>query len=350
MNMRTKIPILFLTLFLTAPALAQQPRIDSIAVDEDKGELVLHGNFQNSTSAIVLVDSVSLPVTFTSDTLIHATILDTGKASSGWVQIRIASIASNQKLLTYFHFRVYDQWRHLYSDGTLEYEYTDNFIHTRADVLDYANIGVHFLTPSKHSFYHIVASGGNGIRGGKYTGAHYDSTVTLSRKILYDAKNRYFQFDFWVPNIYDSTQNRIDKIVTLDANFEVIPDYGGHQPYFDCDHSGDGDCYYIRPAITDFTPPTASVPKASANSTIFQAYLSSDPIAPNADMTITLRESMKVRMVIMDILGHIVFSDERMLSAGENKLPINSSPLSSGVYICRMQAGGEVVSVRFVKE
>ena len=59
---------------------------------------------------------------------------------------------------------------------------------------------------------------------------------------------------------------------------------------------------------------------------------------------------MNVRMEIIDILGHIISLDEKMLQAGMNKLMINSSTLQSGIYICRLQAGGEVVSVRVVKE
>ena len=93
--MLTKIPILLLTLLLSVPAFAQQPRIDSIAVDEDKGELVLHGSFQNYSSAIVLVDSVSLAVTLASDTLIMATIPLSGKGSAGEVRAILYVIKDN---------------------------------------------------------------------------------------------------------------------------------------------------------------------------------------------------------------------------------------------------------------
>jgi len=87
-----------------------------------------------------------------------------------------------------------------------------------------------------------------------------------------------------------------------------------------------------------------------SNLNIFQVHLSSDPVAKNADVIATLHDAMNVHMEIIDILGHVIFSEERMLSAGENRLPINSSVLPSGIYICRMQAGGEAVSIRFVKE
>jgi hypothetical protein len=81
-----------------------------------------------------------------------------------------------------------------------------------------------------------------------------------------------------------------------------------------------------------------------------QAHLSSDPITANAEVIVKLQNAINVRMEIMDILGHVVFSEERMLSADENRMPINSTSLPSGIYIYRLQTGGEVVSVRFVKE
>ncbi len=54
-------------------------------------------------------------------------------------------------------------------------------------------------------------------------------------------------------------------------------------------------------------------------------------------------------MEIMDILGYMRSSEEKILSAGENRLPVNASSLMAGVYICRIVAGDEVTSLRFVK-
>ena len=115
-------------------------------------------------------------------------------------------------------------------------------------------------------------------------------------------------------------------------------------------NGGEGDCVKNGSlAPTDFPPSSASVREASTLN-FLQAHLSSDPVAGNAEVIVTLQNAMNVKMEIMDILGHVVFSEERMLSAGENRLPVNLPKLPSGVYICRLQAGGEVVSVRFVKE
>ncbi len=49
-------------------------QIDSIIVDEKNEQINIFGSFDSSSSAIVLVDSVSLSKTVTSDSLIKANI------------------------------------------------------------------------------------------------------------------------------------------------------------------------------------------------------------------------------------------------------------------------------------
>ncbi|MFI5264356.1 MAG: T9SS type A sorting domain-containing protein [Candidatus Kapaibacterium sp.] len=348
-----KITSFLIAFFLALPCFAQQPRIDSIAVDEDKGELVLYGSFPNSSSAIVLVDSISLPITLALDTLIRTKIPDSGKGSSGWVKVNIKNNSSNEKLLTYFHFEVYDQWFHLYSDGTLEYELVNNIIHVRVSISNFANKSANYLSPTKLSNYHIKAQGQNGIHGGLYQGSNYDSTVSFSRPIIYDDKNQVFQVDYWIPDHYTKTQLLSNATIRLDANYKIIHDHIQGDPYGNIDtcRAISGSCYNIQAiAPTDFPPSSADVSELMPTSSILQARLSSDPINSNSGIIITLQNPKNVQIQILDILGHIISSEEKMLQAGENKLPINASAFPPGMYICRIQAGGEVVSVRFVKE
>ena len=131
--MRTKITVLLFTLLLSAPAFAQQPRIDSIAVDEDKGELILHGDFPNSASAVVTVDSVSLSVTFTSDTFLRATIPVSGRGSCGVVKVSVLNNRSNQRQLTYFHFKVFHYFYIYHSQGYYVLSQNEDIIHVRFD-------------------------------------------------------------------------------------------------------------------------------------------------------------------------------------------------------------------------
>ncbi|MEP7235575.1 MAG: T9SS type A sorting domain-containing protein, partial [Ignavibacteriota bacterium] len=110
-------------------------------------------------------------------------------------------------------------------------------------------------------------------------------------------------------------------------------------------------CFRWGPlAPTNFPPMISTVGRSSSTINILQARLSSDPVRENAEAIITLHQNMRMQMQIIDILGNVRQSNERMLSAGENRLPVNASALAAGVYIFRLQAGGEVVSLRFVKE
>jgi hypothetical protein len=339
MNLRTKISGFVLALLLSAPAFAQQPRIDRIAVDEGKGELVLLGNFQNSSSAIVLVDSVSLPVTSASDTIIRATIPDNGKGSAGRVEVSSNGNLSNSKILTYFHFWIFCSFYHHYSDGSGFITANADSIHSRGDLT--TTPVLQQILCSKISRLHASANGWNGLRS-QYTGPKYDTTTNIITNFGYD--NKAFDYFFTMPQT-DVGGGDQSAYIVLDNNYQIVPyslnDCGGTT--WECFNWG-------SLATTDFPPSISGVHDSPSNPNILQAHISSDPVAPNAEVILTLQNSMNVRMDIMDILGHIVFSNERMLSAGENKLPINSSRLPSGIYICRLQASGEAVSVRFVKE
>ncbi len=352
-KMKQIIKVLILLITLSAPAFAQQPRIDSIAVDEDKGELVLRGNFQNSASAIVTVDSVSLPVILASDTMIRVTIPDSSKGSAGWATTIINGIESNQKLITYFHFEVSNSHNHLYSDGTSEIAIVDNKIHLRGDILSLNGKGSNYFTPSKISKYRIIAHGSNGIHGGHYYGAQYDSTVVFSRTIYFNAQNSTFDFFYWMPNYYDTTQIAMYTTIGTTSGFQIVHTHNQDYPFGSnspCLSDPPGTCADISSlAPTDFPPLNLDVPnKISSN--IFQFKLSSDPVSANAYVVLILQENATVGMEILDVLGNVKYSNTLVLQTGENRLPLNTSALASGIYICRLQAGGDVVSVRFIKE
>ncbi len=333
--MGIKIFCLILMLLLASPTFAQQPRIDSIAVDEEKGKLVLHGIFQNSASAVVTVDSVSLPVILASDTMVRATIPVSGKGSSGQIVLNINGKESNKKLLTYLHFYAHHLWRYNSSPGYSEFSSNDDNIHIRLDFSNFPSEGSFALAPSLLSNCNDVASGSKG-----YGGPTFDSSGIFRQSIIYSPSKRLLKYniDFW--GHFSWATDKIE--VTLDESYQPIP-----KSYSSLGQSS----YSWGPiAPTDFAPLTSSVYKLSSNPNIIHAHLSSNPIASHTEAIITLHEPTKIQMQIMDILGHIISSEEKMLQLGESKLPINSSALPPGIYICRLQAGGEVVSVRFVKK
>jgi hypothetical protein len=332
--MKTASIILIVFAALSTPSFAQIPHIDSIAVDEDKGELVLYGDFPNSSSAMVLVDSVALPVVLASDTLIRATIQVSGKGSCGSVNIKINGQESNSQILTYIHFEICNTFEVTHSDASNGWTREKWDIHLRSGQLNSNNN----LRMSKISRDNKSAGGQDGTRS-KYTGPVYDTTWVLQDGIIYDSKSRVISY------------GRAN--VRLDDNYGVIAEMLNLFPNIcsqgNCSLGTNGYCYqWYSIAPTDFPPSISTVRESYP--IILQTHLSSDPISANAEVIISLHDAMKVRMEILDILGHLKYSDEKMLSAGENKMPINASMLLEGVYICKLQAGSEVMSLRFVKE
>ena len=220
------------------------------------------------------------------------------------------------------------------------------------------NLSNYSLICSRLSTCHDQASGHSAIQQfppfdtiSAYRGPTYDSSGILRQEITYFPSRKTFMYKihYWGDGGYSDDQVKED----LDIYYQPISGEDSYSlPGADaCSGNGEGRCVsWAAIAPTDFPPIPVTVEEPESNPNTLQVHLSSNPIASNTEAMITLRDRMKVQMQIMDILGHIIFSEERMLSAGINSLPINSSKFASGIYICRLQAGGEVVSLRFVKE
>ncbi len=78
---------------------AQRPVIDSMRVDEWARTLIIHGEFGFAKGA-VWCDSVELPISFWSDTMIRAAIPDTGKGSVGPVVVGANGYQTKARILT----------------------------------------------------------------------------------------------------------------------------------------------------------------------------------------------------------------------------------------------------------
>ncbi len=337
-----KITTYFLVLLVvfSRTCFAQSPRIDSIYVDEDKGELVLQGLFTNSASAIVTVDSFLLSVTMASDTLIRALIPVEGNGWAGIVKVTLHGSESNYKLLTVFHFRLLKVSSHIYSNGTEDYLENNYVMHIRLDLSDKTKRDVQCTRKSRF----VAKAWGLGVM------QTYDSIGSSIEAVHYDGVNEFY-CDFQIDR-----SSSIQAYVKFDKDFAIISERSWGGGFKDLcapggPYSGTGYCIdWYATAPTDFPPLTLDVLQKSSYPNILVANLSSNPVQTNTEAIVTLRENMNVRIEIMDILGNVRQSDERMLSAGENRLPVNASALAAGVYICRLQAGGEVMSLRFVKE
>lgn len=229
-------------------------RIDSISVDEEKGELVIHGLFDSSSLAQVSVDSLLLTKTFFSDSLIRVNIPVSGKGSAGWVQVKIGGYESNKKLLTYFHFEVYHNfWCHFGDSGYGE-SFNEDTIHARADILSMAGKGNAQLSFSKLSHCHDIADGHNGLHGSIYGGPTYDTSGILRGTISYSASAKTFTYLISYYYMIDNTVIVDEADITLDVNYLAISkDVNLGQNCFDKDYNPH--CFHWDSILpTDFPP------------------------------------------------------------------------------------------------
>lgn len=98
-----RIAVLLLLAFLAIPAFGQPTVIDSMLIDEGKGVLSVYGSF-GPVQGKVWCDSVELPVLTWSDTLVTATIPDTGRGSAGGVVVEVIGGNTDMKILTCWKF------------------------------------------------------------------------------------------------------------------------------------------------------------------------------------------------------------------------------------------------------
>lgn len=349
------LPLTILLMFMAGRSYGQEPRIDSIFVQESDSLLNVIGDFASAPTAHIYADTVELQISSATPTLLQAIIPVRGPGSAGWIRVSMNGKESNRKLLSYFHFRVFHQWWHTYSDGTTELETVENLIHLRTDLLDLGGPTPFSLTPTLASTYHIVASGNDGDRGGKYYGAHYDSTVKFTRSISVDASKRQFSFGYWAPNYYDATQISLSATVALDAQDAIVRYHYSSNPGAtgDC-NTGHGeyqgeciDVYAIAP--TDFPTSLVSVNRGLDDQPIEPAIVT-NPVSRTLAFDVTLPQSMTVRLQIIDILGHAMIALDRSLLAGVHRISVDASHLRPGTYVCRMECKTRTSSFRFVKQ
>jgi hypothetical protein len=151
--------ILAIILLLASKASAQPPVIDSMLIDESKGILSVYGSF-GSAQGKVWCDSVELSVLSWSDSLVTATIPDTGKGSAGAVELSNSNGTSEKRMLTQWvsHIKFYS--RHI-SGPRFDQTDADFYLNWRYDihsVLKSANKNRMLAFPGMHTSYDFQRS------------------------------------------------------------------------------------------------------------------------------------------------------------------------------------------------
>lgn len=91
-------------------------------------------------------------------------------------------------------------------------------------------------------------------------------------------------------------------------------------------------------------------PKAQHNLlTCKPITITPNPVWKQVRMGFTLTHAAEVRMMVTDLTGQTVYAGQPVsMSAGDQELSFNASQFSNGVYTCRIMAGNEVFSGKFI--
>ena len=76
-----------------------------------------------------------------------------------------------------------------------------------------------------------------------------------------------------------------------------------------------------------------------------------NPFNPSTTISFTLPQAGEVKLAVYDILGRITGAQQcapTVYGVGEHQIPFDGSGLSSGIYLVRMEAKGNVQTSKIV--
>jgi hypothetical protein len=347
--------ILFSLILFVNTSYAQAPRIDSMLVDEMKGELHIFGSF-GSVQGKVTVDSVDMHVLSWADTLITTSIPDTGRGSAGGVMVEEKGIFSEMRMISLFKATDYTFYSERHSRP---YEHSSKFyLQFRMDlqsILFNKSYNPQAIVPKKEtSFYkHCINAcpvNYNGVV--QWSGMSYNTgfqcTITFSptgRTIDYTVKsikgllvgisgqNEFGPADTTLPIYVDDFNGEF----TLDSQFNFIiysldtTLYPYGTPHNVVYHGG---------SIT-FPPPSnlllvRTVPSTSEIS--FSCF--PNPSSKQLTILYSIPEDGNARIILYDLTGRII-RESTVNTIGENRLNWDVSQIPSGSYVVGLATGKE---------
>jgi hypothetical protein len=180
-----KIASIFL-LFTVVKVFAQTPVIDSLLINESKGVLSVYGKF-GVLQGITTCDGVQLPIISWSDSLISATIPDTGIGSHGPVVVDVNGQESDEQMISFWEGRVYNDY---YSSvGTSSLSFGGELLFTlRMDlqsIVKSNSTWVRIFDPMKSTSYHTYHYYNTPYVSGKGSGYRYSYNSILP--LYYDS-------------------------------------------------------------------------------------------------------------------------------------------------------------------
>jgi hypothetical protein len=101
-----------------------------------------------------------------------------------------------------------------------------------------------------------------------------------------------------------------------------------------------------------YSSPFNIVESSVAETNVMSGYsITPNPSSTSVNLSFDLASVANVNLDIYDPLGRVVYqSDPGILSAGQHEIQLDASKLTSGIYLCRLSAGGVELETKFVVE
>jgi hypothetical protein len=324
---------------------AQTPIIDSVSINESKGELFIYGSSLNDSTAIVTADTTILPILSYSQKRIITSIPPEGPGSAGPINVTINGAVSNTKTITYWHYR-YDACNYYIvecpnGDGAQQITSSAQ-VYIRFDEESLQPNAKRGFSPVLLSTYWVYDRGGHGYNSRGYcfyySGCNCSRGDTVRGVISYSKSERIFHFEgnngISVPDVH------------LNKNYYV-------EGY---DEKEGEDCYYkpgkfahITPQSTWFAPPSLTVSNSLFQEKNISVELSENPVVSRSSARINVPYEGMYQTEIYDILGNLYSHNTVICHEGLNMIELNVASLPKGLYTYRVANYKFRQTVKFIK-
>ena len=213
--------LIILLLLLASTAFAQPPRIDSMVVDEIKGDLQVFGAFGNTTGKIT-INAIPLPIVHWTDSIIIASIQDTGAATAGAVVVQDSvGLQSNTRTLSMFTNYWYDNH---WEQHSRPYERNNSFkLVSRLDIhsiLKNKSFGKRSFIPFKLTSLYKYCENACGTPSINIGSGYIEHTIISGRVFLADTSISYM-VGLACNVIFDPMRRTFDYTVSQIKGFKM---------------------------------------------------------------------------------------------------------------------------------
>jgi predicted esterase len=92
-----------------------------------------------------------------------------------------------------------------------------------------------------------------------------------------------------------------------------------------------------------------TIVRSSCSTTKETVSLYPNPFAQNSSLNITLNQSQRIKLRVVDATGAIIQQKELLLPSGNSSIPLVMSSYPKGVYAVTVQYSGQVKTLKFIK-